>query len=97
MTLIREGIRLAMAPVSRLGKQIAEVIAAFDRAGVRLALIGGLALAEYKVVRATQDVDLLGDLEQADAIETELTRLGYVCLHRSGNAGNYARTAKYST
>ena len=41
--------------------------------GARYALIGGLALAPYDVIRATQDVDLLVDLENADAIERELT------------------------
>ncbi|MBI3045731.1 MAG: hypothetical protein HYY78_23225 [Betaproteobacteria bacterium] len=59
--------------------------------GARFALIGGLALASYKVVRATQDVDLLTEAEKADAIDAELARLGYSCLHRSVEAGNYAR------
>ena len=46
-------------PISRLGKQIAEVAAALNANSVGFALIGGLALASHKVVRATQDVDLL--------------------------------------
>jgi len=78
-------------PQSRLGKQIAEVAAALNAIGARFALIGGLALASYKVVRATQDVDLLVEAENADAIDAELARLGYRCLHRSGDAANYAR------
>lgn len=80
-----------MAPSSRLGKQIAEVIAALNGIGARFALIGGLALASHKVIRATQDIDLLTDVDQADEIEKELTRLGYRCLHRSADAGNYVR------
>jgi predicted nucleotidyltransferase len=80
-----------MPPVSRLGKQIAEVAAALNAAGVRFALIGGLALASHKVVRATQDVDLLTDADKADEIEAELSKLGYRCLHRSLDAANYAR------
>ena len=43
------------------------------------------------MVRATQDVDLLTDAEKADEIDAELSRLGYRCLHRSADAGNYAR------
>lgn len=78
-------------PLSRLGRQIAEVAGALHAIGARFALIGGLALASHKVVRATQDVDLLIAAEAADAIDAELTRLGYVCLHRSPDAGNYAR------
>jgi hypothetical protein len=78
-------------PISRLGRQIAEATAALNAIDARFALIGGLALASYKVVRATQDVDLLADAEQADAIDAELARLGYRCLHRSPDAANYAR------
>jgi predicted nucleotidyltransferase len=78
-------------PLSRLGKQIAEVAAALNAIGARFALIGGLALASHKVVRATQDVDLLVEAENADAIDAELARIGYRCLHRSGDAANYAR------
>ena len=80
-----------MPPVSRLGKQIAEAAAALNAIGARFALIGGLALASHKVVRATQDVDLLADGEKADEIDAELVRLGYRCLHRSTDAANYAR------
>jgi hypothetical protein len=69
-------------PVSRLGKQIAEVAAALNAIGVRFALIGGLALASHKVVR---------EAEKAEEIEAELLRLGYLRLHRSADAGNYVR------
>lgn len=80
-----------MAPISRLGKQIAEVAEALRRVGAPYALIGGLALAPYNVIRATQDVDLLVDLEKAGEIDGELVRLGYRCLHQSDDAGNYLR------
>ena len=59
--------------------------------GASYALIGGLALASHRVVRATQDVDLLTEAEKADEVETELMRLGYRRLHRSTEAGNYVR------
>lgn len=80
-----------MPPLSRLGKQIAEVAAALNTVGVRFALIGGPALASHKVVRATQDVNLLVDGDKADEIEAELSKLGYRCLHRSADAANYVR------
>lgn len=76
---------------SRLGRQIAEAAAALDGIGAPFALIGGLALASHNVVRATQDVDLLVGAEDADRIDAELVRLGYRCVHRSADAGNYAR------
>jgi hypothetical protein len=43
------------------------------------------------VIRATQDIDLLTDSEKAVDIERELIALGYHCLHRSADAGNYLR------
>lgn len=80
-----------VSTLSRLGRQIEELINALNRLGVRFALIGGLALAPYKVIRATQDVDLLTDATSAEHIDRELLSLGYHCVHRSADAGNYLR------
>ena len=80
-----------MASVSRLGKQIEEVVATLNAMGAPFALIGGLALASHKVIRATQDVDLLTDADIADQIDTAITKLGYSCAHRSSEAANYLR------
>jgi len=80
-----------MHPLSRLGRQIQEALQCLDRVGATSALIGGLALAPYRVVRATTDVDLLTGGELADAIDGELRKVGYQCLHRSEDAANYAR------
>jgi hypothetical protein len=80
-----------MASVSRLGKQIEEVIAALNAMDARFALIGGLALASHKVIRATQDVDLLTDVDLADGIHSALMALGYACAHRSAETANYLR------
>lgn len=78
-----------MTTHSRLASQIAEAVGALGGIEARFALIGGLALASHKVVRATQDVDLLVESERADAIDAELVRLGYRRLHRSADAANY--------
>jgi hypothetical protein len=75
----------------RLQRQIAEVTAALNYAGVTFALIGGLALASHNVVRATSDVDLLVDAARADDVDRLLGKLGYRCLHRSADAGNHVR------
>lgn len=80
-----------MAALSRLGRQIQEVLEGLDRVGASGALIGGLALSPHGVVRATQDVDLLVDESHADALDRELQALGYRCVHRSDDAGNYLR------
>jgi predicted nucleotidyltransferase len=80
-----------VAAASRLGRQLEEVIASLSKVDARFALIGGLALASHKVIRATQDIDLLTDSEKAEEIDRELIALGYHCLHRSADAGNYLR------
>ena len=79
------------SPPSRLGQRIAQVIDELGRAGLPLALIGGLALAAHRVVRATTDVDLLVRAEDATAIDALLSKLGYRCIHRSADAANYLR------
>jgi hypothetical protein len=66
-------------------------VSALNEARVRFALIGGLALAPHKVVRATQDVDLLVDAADADTIDRTVTTIGYRCLHRSAEVANYQR------
>jgi hypothetical protein len=80
-----------MSTTSRLGRQIEELVEALDGLGVQFALIGGLALASHNVIRATKDIDLLTDSLSADDIDRELIRLGYRCIHRSDDAGNYLR------
>lgn len=76
---------------SRLGKQLAEIVSALNSAGIRFALIGGLALAAYKIIRATQDVDVLVAIEDAHQVDLTLKHLGYENLHRGADAGNYQR------
>jgi hypothetical protein len=80
-----------MPALSRLGTQIEEIVSTLNAVGARFALIGGLALASHKVVRATSDVDLLTDAGTAEQIHQEMTRLGYSCLHRSAEVANYLR------
>jgi aminoglycoside-2''-adenylyltransferase len=80
-----------MTSPSRLGRQIEEVVTTLNRLGAPFALIGGLALASHRVIRATQDVDMLTDSSRADEIDEALVKLGYHCLHRSADAGNYLR------
>jgi hypothetical protein len=78
-------------PISRLGRQLTEVLVTLKKIDVQSALIGGLALSSHQVVRATQDIDLLVDQMLADRIHNELINLGYQCLHRSADVGNYQR------
>jgi hypothetical protein len=68
---------LSVAAASRLGRQLEEVIASLGKVDARFALIGGLALASHRVIRATHDIDLLTDSEWAEDIDRELIALGY--------------------
>ncbi|MGE0581040.1 MAG: hypothetical protein AB7P31_02710 [Steroidobacteraceae bacterium] len=77
--------------MSRLGKQLGQVVAALDRIDAAYALIGGLALASHKVVRATMDIDLLTELRSADEVHDVLLALDYRCAHRSTDAATYLR------
>jgi hypothetical protein len=80
-----------MTPSSRLDRQIAEIVASLNAVDVPFALIGGLALASHRVIRATQDVDLLVDIEHGDRADAAIGALGYSQLHRSHEAANYQR------
>ncbi len=51
-------------------------MATLQEIGGDFALIGGLALASHKVIRATQDIDLLADADVADRVDAAVTRLG---------------------
>lgn len=77
--------------MSRLADQIREAVAAFAQLAMPPALIGGLALAAHRVVRATRDVDFLADADDADRLDAMLVQLGYRCVHRSRDAANYLR------
>jgi predicted nucleotidyltransferase len=78
-------------PLSRLGQQIAQAVAALHAAGVRFALIGGLALAWHDVVRGTRDVDLLVEEDDAAAADAAFAGLGYQRVFRSDEVATYAR------
>jgi hypothetical protein len=80
-----------MPPASRLGAQLTQVTTALRQIGADYALIGGLALASHHVIRATQDIDLLVDAQKAEDVDAKLAELGYRCVHRSADAGNYLR------
>jgi hypothetical protein len=58
-----------MPAVSRLGRQPEAALSALRAAGLPVALIGGPTLAPHNVVRGTQDIELLADGDNADAIE----------------------------
>jgi hypothetical protein len=77
--------------MSRLADQILQVLPVFSKLETPPALIGGLALAAHKVIRATRDVDFLVAAVDGDRVHGLLLTLGYRCVHRSADAANYVR------
>lgn len=77
--------------MSRLIDQLTEALNALAVCESPPAVIGGMALAAHGVVRATQDVDLLIDADDAERAHKVLTDLGYECVYRSVEAANYER------
>lgn len=68
---------------------IGKLISAFDKSGIRYALIGGFAFGLWGSGRATIDIDLLinrDDMEKADGI---MLSFGYRCSHKSDNVSQY--------
>ncbi len=80
-----------MSNLSRLVRQVEEIVRELNFRGIRFALIGGLALASHKVIRATRDIDLLTDAASADEVDSLLLHLGYHCIRRSADAANDLR------
>ena len=77
--------------MSKLIDQLEEVVSALAAARIANALIGGLAVAAHRVVRSTQDVDLLVDGTRADDADAVFARLGYTSIYRTENVANYVR------
>lgn len=77
--------------MSRLADQIQQVLPQFSELDTPPALIGGLALAAHRVIRATRDVDFLVAAEDSGRVNALLLSLGYRCVHRSADAANYVR------
>ncbi len=65
---------------------------AFDKEGIRFALVGGVAVATYGIQRSTLDLDLVVSRPDADAAVEALERLGFRTIHRSEGFSNHLRS-----
>ena len=66
-----------------------ELLPAFERDGIRYALIGGFALGALEVPRATADLDFLVHRDDLDRLHSILTSCGYVRAFGSENVSQY--------
>lgn len=67
-----------------------KLVKAFEKEGVRYALIGGLALGLHGVHRATVDIDFLVHRDDMDKVGGIMSALGYERHFRSDNVSQYA-------
>lgn len=72
---------------------LAETQRAFEKAGIRFALAGGVAVATYGIQRSTLDLDLVVSGQDADAAVAALERLGFETIRRSEGFSNHLRSA----
>lgn len=72
-----------------LYEEFFQIIAAFQKAGIRHAVVGGLALAFYDLPRFTRDIDLLVHPDDVPRISTILEPLSY---EQSTNPWTFERT-----
>lgn len=81
-----------MSPTpSRLQALLIELEAALSAAGIRHAIVGGIAMAAHGRVRATEDIDLLVDLLQMDAMREVMRALGFEEEVHGAVASRYVR------
>lgn len=71
---------------------VPKIVAEFAAAGIRYALIGGLAMAMRGVQRATLDVDFMLLLEDLGNAHERLLALGYQREFHSENVSHYLAT-----
>ena len=67
----------------------ADIRVALERRGVRVSVIGGLALAAYGHQRSTLDLDLVVDGDAQDEALEVMESLGFRTLHRSSGYSNH--------
>ncbi len=71
-------------------KVLATILERFEAARIAYALIGGVALNLWGVVRGTQDIDILVRREDMPQVGSVMQDLGYSVLHHTDNVTQYA-------
>ena len=71
------------------GRTFAGIEAALGAAGIRLAVVGGVALAAYGHPRTTLDLDLITDGGAQERVVALMESLGFQTLYRSAGYSNH--------
>lgn len=73
---------------------LSQLLKAFERHNIRYALMGGLALGAWGVVRATVDIDFLVHRDDMEKVDLIMKEMGYECKYRSENVSQYLSPLK---
>lgn len=71
------------------GRNLEDLQRFLDARQIRWALVGGVALAVYGLVRTTLDLDLAVDAAAQDGLGRFMDELGFETLHRSAGFSNH--------
>jgi len=70
------------------------VLSEFKKENIRYALMGGVAMAAWGVVRATVDLDCLVMHEDMEKIEKIMNKYSYRCVYKTENISQYISDVK---
>lgn len=73
---------------------IEKLLAEFEKAKVRYALMGGFALGALGIPRATVDIDFLVLRDDMERVSRIMADMGYRCVYESENISQYASSEK---
>lgn len=71
-----------------------KLLNAFKEHNIRYALMGGLALGAWGVVRGTVDIDFLVHRDDMEKVDLIMKEMGYECKYRSENVSQYLSPLK---
>lgn len=73
---------------------IEKILAEFEKANVRYALMGGFALGALGIPRATVDIDFLVLRDDMERVSGIMALLGYRCVYKTENVSQYTSSEK---
>ncbi|MBM2839393.1 MAG: hypothetical protein HW415_2018 [Deltaproteobacteria bacterium] len=73
---------------------IKTLLAEFEKAKVRYALMGGFALGALGIPRATVDIDFLVLRDDMERVSGIMAGMGYRCVYKSENVSQYVSSEK---
>ena len=70
------------------------ILKEFKKENIKYALMGGIAMASWGIVRATVDLDCLVLADDLDKIEKIMKKYSYKCIYKTKNVSQYVSDTK---